>query len=697
MKKIFIFLLIFISFSELFGQSPLLNLRKYIYLRERLRSDFMIIDSTNRQGTNIPAGSRNRWTSWLSYTENPMIECISPYMILLATEYASNKKFGLDYSQTLNELSYLLLAVERIDLNAEKFFRAEKAGLDPQDSNFWTKVDIYKKPEDLNGFFLRNDIDADVNNKKDTNRIYYKDSTRYIYEYNNEQLKFVNYYDREISSSRSVFNATNGIQTNNRTVMSQDEIWWLYLGLAMTAKLVDSPKKFKDTQGEMVTIGEWIAKITHRTQLALTRKNNSNIILPISKWRIVNPVTSEPIKEINGGFTYYESAGFVASATNIISMTNSTSASEFINDIIAFEDVPGFNINKKVFKASLFSNFITFNIESSSSGYILGLLSEVNDHNYYVNLVKESTAITKSINYEYYPLFWSILNEKNLENNWENIFMPFKNYKDSLKMLLDVMKDCGSFSDSVHCKKSDAYWYKNRMRTPNQFFNKGFNNAVPEGMSINSSMDYMILFNLYNLLFTDNLDLSSFDVNKMYVINSTLKERLYSNPINYKGVDFYLNKNINFEAEIPVNALKKLSLTNEYQIKLGDQIIAYTSAPSCNFNFTGKPCPRPQKSFSKKMNTQSKNRELENNLLNQDSSFIYSVYLNPVSLELTLNINSKIEVNQISLYDFSGRLVNRYFYLDNILYIDFSPMQSGIYLLLIQTEKGVFTEKIIKK
>ncbi|MEA3452641.1 MAG: hypothetical protein U9Q83_12175 [Bacteroidota bacterium] len=47
MKKLSIIILLLISISELFGQSPLINLRKYVYLRDRLRNDFIIIDPTN--------------------------------------------------------------------------------------------------------------------------------------------------------------------------------------------------------------------------------------------------------------------------------------------------------------------------------------------------------------------------------------------------------------------------------------------------------------------------------------------------------------------------------------------------------------------------------------------------------------------------------------------------------------------------
>ncbi len=123
MKKLFLILLIFISISTLFSQSPVENQKKYDYFRQRLRDDFVVVDPTNRQGTNIPVAVRNEYGAWLGYGENTYRDCIAVYMMLLSTEYAKNKKYGLDNTLTLNELSYLLIAVERLDANAEKYFR----------------------------------------------------------------------------------------------------------------------------------------------------------------------------------------------------------------------------------------------------------------------------------------------------------------------------------------------------------------------------------------------------------------------------------------------------------------------------------------------------------------------------------------------------------------------------------------------
>ena len=113
MKKIISIILYTLITIQLFSQTAYKNFQKYQYFRQRLRDDFVIVDSTNRQGTNIPASSRNRWGGWLEYTENPMIESFLPYMELLATEYAVNKKYGLDNTRTLNELSYLLFKTIR--------------------------------------------------------------------------------------------------------------------------------------------------------------------------------------------------------------------------------------------------------------------------------------------------------------------------------------------------------------------------------------------------------------------------------------------------------------------------------------------------------------------------------------------------------------------------------------------------------
>lgn len=205
------------------AQTPLENIDKYNYLRDRLRNDFTIVDATNRQGTNIPASKRNFWGGTLDYGQNPAISGISTYLMLLATEYAVNEKYNFDNTLILNELSYLLLAIERLDLNAEKFFRAEINNINTNSIDFWTEVDNYiDYDNDLNGFLLRIDVFGKHVNYPSGEQYYFDDEARYIYHYNNNQLLETEYFDGQITSCSNCF--ADGITNENRDIQSIDEI-----------------------------------------------------------------------------------------------------------------------------------------------------------------------------------------------------------------------------------------------------------------------------------------------------------------------------------------------------------------------------------------------------------------------------------------------------------------------------------------
>ena len=154
MKKIITGLLLFLSFSLCWGQNQEDNLKKYWKYRQRLRDKFMVVSGDVMDyGTNIPASD-------LSYDDN-MIgwgdgnNNMSHYLTVLATELWILKHNNQDYSTTLKELYYAMLALERLDNFSESNFRWRNA--------YGSWVDSYRKtwyvyPGDLNGFSLRDDV-----------------------------------------------------------------------------------------------------------------------------------------------------------------------------------------------------------------------------------------------------------------------------------------------------------------------------------------------------------------------------------------------------------------------------------------------------------------------------------------------------------------------------------------------------------
>ncbi|WP_196886406.1 T9SS type A sorting domain-containing protein [Aureivirga sp. CE67] len=76
-----------------------------------------------------------------------------------------------------------------------------------------------------------------------------------------------------------------------------------------------------------------------------------------------------------------------------------------------------------------------------------------------------------------------------------------------------------------------------------------------------------------------------------------------------------------------------------------------------------------------------------------------SIYPNPAKDKITISNQDESFNSSISIYDQNGRIVK---YLKNIklqenLDVDISNLENGIYFVKINTEKGAYTEKIIKK
>ena len=125
MKKIFITL----SFGlflivPLLGQNQMANLEKYWKYRQELRDKFIVVSgNVEEQGVNIPAAGINyHWkVNWSEGNSN-----MSHYLSVLATELWLLKNNNQDYSVTLKELYYAMLAMERLDLYSEQNFRIQE-------------------------------------------------------------------------------------------------------------------------------------------------------------------------------------------------------------------------------------------------------------------------------------------------------------------------------------------------------------------------------------------------------------------------------------------------------------------------------------------------------------------------------------------------------------------------------------------
>jgi hypothetical protein len=158
-KNIFTLLVSSCFILSVFAQNVEADLMdKYNLYRQRLENEFVLISpSVEHYGVNIPAIDKktdpygNQTLTWSDGNSN-----FNNYIIMLVTEIELLKKYGHDYSHSLSQLLYTMMAIERLDLYSEYNLRM-----------FWDKKIFYngdsiknyiKYPADINGFMLRDDV-----------------------------------------------------------------------------------------------------------------------------------------------------------------------------------------------------------------------------------------------------------------------------------------------------------------------------------------------------------------------------------------------------------------------------------------------------------------------------------------------------------------------------------------------------------
>ena len=171
MRRFILAIITVFSALSAFSQSPQRNLEKYWHYRDRLREKFVVVSQdVEEEGVNIPAG--DIFGDTVSWSDGNSI--MSHYLSLLSTELWLLKTNHQDYSQTLAELYYAMLALERLDLYSESHWRRfdGKLKLNAKDSlaaihnieiiNDLGRTPVLSErtplPSDINGMHLRDDV-----------------------------------------------------------------------------------------------------------------------------------------------------------------------------------------------------------------------------------------------------------------------------------------------------------------------------------------------------------------------------------------------------------------------------------------------------------------------------------------------------------------------------------------------------------
>jgi hypothetical protein len=264
MKRILLILMLYLAgFNLAIGQVEKYNLEKYWRYKDRFLKEFIVLPTgqTTSAGFSIPAENVNVNDAGdkilINFTDGNAN--LSHYLGVLSTEYKLLKNNGDNYDQTLKELYYVFLAIDRLDQTSESFFRSD--GL--------------VQAADKNGWMIRDDVTPQF--------------------FGNNFAKF-GFETGDPSQLVSGYHATGMYEKES---FSQDNVYHLLEGLALVNKLVST--EYVDVAGKSVDFAAWSKDITtrvirmmqHSTNIYLLNKTDKPfecLFSPPSNWQwILDP------------------------------------------------------------------------------------------------------------------------------------------------------------------------------------------------------------------------------------------------------------------------------------------------------------------------------------------------------------------------------------------------------------------------
>ncbi|MDD2563323.1 MAG: hypothetical protein PHU27_03800 [Salinivirgaceae bacterium] len=472
-----LFLMFSLNINSIFGQSNFHLDSTYERYRERLREHFIVIDScVEHQGVNIPATEIN-------YSENRMEwsdgnSNMSHYLSILATEFAIQSNQQKPTLQTRSELLYALMALERLDLYSETFLRTNSNN----ESEY--PVLIVNPRANINGFHNRDDVSSE----------FWKSHKHHF----------------KTDSFRSVYTHAND------PALSQDNIIHHLEGLTLVSVLVnkisikDIPIHF-DTPiipnylknrgiwaGDSIDCKKWVADIAKRYVLLIQNKTKKRLPKPLlgvrTHWYIANPLNNELVEEGSGSdldlsiffhYGFIETARFLTGENHRRYHGLSPTHGMIFKTLMRYRQIklPGFIPNIPI-------KFDDYKIRSlATTGNPMGnetfeLLLHHRNH----------SAIFK---YEHFPLIWLILHSKNATQHLLDvgIYEIEKSYYDTLFM--DIPKNGSNDCNSKNWKSTSRCVWPEHLPKTSEIGHEY------------SGMDFMMLFNLYRLVFIVHKDNSN--------------------------------------------------------------------------------------------------------------------------------------------------------------------------------------------
>lgn len=283
MKRIIIFFgfLIFTIPKSGISQSPNENHDKYWYYRYRLKTHFMKIGKG--PGESLIASQRAGYDSEDDITFGDQTVNLGMYIAILAMEYHLLAGNDQNTEHTLDELFHALYAVNRLDLNAESFFRNPRNPI------------INPQPGDLNGFFVKDDATHSFFNQN-------------INHFNSNTISS-NYTISNLSSQWEHSKKKNNVPGSSDRdkydlEMSQDQYYYIMMGCRFVNKFLPPSVTYKGEvfQDGIKELRREAANIIFRitSHVNWTRFINTPSVTnprnPMAiDWQITNPIRNKQV------------------------------------------------------------------------------------------------------------------------------------------------------------------------------------------------------------------------------------------------------------------------------------------------------------------------------------------------------------------------------------------------------------------
>lgn len=579
MKKQLLFLVALLATLQSYGQTDELNLQKYWKFRNNFVQKFVKIG--DQPGESFPIGVRAPSTYCYDNTNGSHAGAMlwgdggvrhGHYLTLLATEYALRKKYNQETEGVLNELYFALYALNRVDDRAEA------------DLDYNYGINGYYTTPTRNGFYLREDIPEDFTLNWQTDALDPK--CAYSPNYTNNNVQKLNNGSNFITTPESSYQNTPSI----------DQMISILYGIRMVYDLVDNIEVTPPGETPMFVVSEAVAIADRMIKYVADR---NWMIIDVHGWPVNSnggdlALAGYPLvriwEHLHGGSGFPYNTFFIRRTRDYLDPQHC---------------LTGFGVNEQTAAAQGLAcdecvsglKFQTMNQLQNYSAQNPGIYNNQNysgfkqwmgDGSFVSNVMNENGVWSNTLPNTLHDDFNLLTNRPFIQQNWDlnaklamysgvtaDIWPPVKvrafgdeteNYELELgaalfsgelpnrsqqyyRNLLNSMPSAGSFSlnqlyplpnesdmIAVHQTGGWAAAYK-------WISDSDFGNQTGPRKGIYSGMDYMVLHNLYYLVYEDQMPEYSEDF-QCFCESTTQVQPVSSNPDHVLQADF-LNDKLN--------------------------------------------------------------------------------------------------------------------------------------------------------